>query len=471
MLAGLPVIIFTAFAQRVSHRAYTATPGRLPEHGTLATMALKASPHLSWHRAWLGGGIAVGAFAALVIGFMVFRALGIGPMASLRGAGVFGSSELLMVADFRSLQNDSTLGISLAEAIRTDLAQSKSLRVVNRSAIRDRLGLMQRPLDEPILFELARDIGTTEGAKAILDGSVSRVGSSYVIAARLVSTLDGKQLADFSQQAATEDDILAALGRLTREVRTKAGESLKTIRASTELERVTTPSMLALRKYVEGSRLADEDGQIERGIELLREAVAVDTAFAMAWRKLGVLLSNEARNPVEILEAVSTAYLHRNRLTEMERQLTEAFYYTAGPKPDRGKALAAYEAAARIDSLSTAAINNAGTIHSEMNNSEKAEEYFRRVVRLPRGFGGAYTNLLQEQIRNGRSPATLDSTVAMFAEALRRLGELHEARGERAKAIDYYTRFTDQWADADAILQPLVQDVRGRISRLRVEGG
>jgi serine/threonine-protein kinase len=52
MLAGLPVIAFTAFAQRTTHRLYTATPGsRTLPQGTMATLAVKASPHLSWRRA------------------------------------------------------------------------------------------------------------------------------------------------------------------------------------------------------------------------------------------------------------------------------------------------------------------------------------------------------------------------------------------------------------------------------------
>src|SRR5215204_6028729 len=94
MIAGLPVIVMTAYVQREAYRAYAVTPqrtpsGGLPAQGTLATLALKASPHVSWRRTWIGGGVAVAAFAVLVVGFMVTRAFGIGPAASLRGKGAF----------------------------------------------------------------------------------------------------------------------------------------------------------------------------------------------------------------------------------------------------------------------------------------------------------------------------------------------------------------------------------------------
>ena len=91
---------------------------------------------------------------------------------------------------------------------------------------------------------------------------------------------------------------------------------------------------------------------MERGLVLLDEAVALDTGFAMAWRKIAVLLGNEDRDRTRALAAISTAYRHRERLTEMERLLTEGYYYTRGPKPDHDRALAAYEEAIRLDSTS-----------------------------------------------------------------------------------------------------------------------
>jgi eukaryotic-like serine/threonine-protein kinase len=418
MLAGLPVIVITAFVQRTAHRMYTSTPQRTPgggvtAPGTLATLALKASPHVSWRRTWLGGWVALGAFATLVIGFMVTRAFGIGPAASLRGKGEFGERETVVVADFRAPTADSTLGPTVAEALRTDLAQSSSLSVLTRASVREILGLMQRPAESVVPFELAREIATREGAKAVLDGEIVRLGQSYVVSARLVSARDGQELATFRETAGGEDELIGALGKLSRAVREKAGESLKTIRASSELERVTTPSLPALRKYVEGAALADEAGEVDRGLVLLDEAVALDTGFAMAWRKIAVLLGNDNRDRTRALAAISTAYRHRGRLTEMERLLTEGYFYTRGPKPDHDRALAAYEEAIRLDSTTLSALNNAAVVYGQERDYERAEVLYRKAVAVPRSFGGAFLNLMQEQVRNGR-PGSLDSTVAAF---------------------------------------------------------
>ena len=81
MLLGLPVLLLTGYAKSVARRSARATPtltpggtmvGRAPS-GTLATIALRANPHLSWRRNLRYGMITMGSFVLLVIGYMVTR--------------------------------------------------------------------------------------------------------------------------------------------------------------------------------------------------------------------------------------------------------------------------------------------------------------------------------------------------------------------------------------------------------------
>ncbi len=416
MLAGLPVIALTWYVQRVVRRAFTATPAYTPggsesRHGTLANLAIKASPHFSWRRTWLGGAIAVGTFAALVIGFMVLRALGIGPVGSLMGAGKMDVGETLVVADFRGPPNDSTLGATVAEALRTDLGQSSALKVMTRASVRDMLRLMQRPIESGVQYELAREIATREGAKAVLDGEVVKLGNSYVLSSRLVSTLDGVELATFRQTASNENELIRALGKLSRDVRGKIGESLKDIRDAGSLERVSTPSLPALRKYVEGIRFTDELGDTRRGLALLEEAVAIDTSFAMAWRKIAAVVGNLRTDRPRQIDAASRAYRHRDRLTEQERLQTEAYYFTAGPEPNFDRALAAYEAILERDPENMTALNNSGVVYVNKKDFVKAEERFRAATKIKRPFGSSFWNLVTNQVGLGKLAAAESSQV------------------------------------------------------------
>ena len=58
-----------------------------------------------------------------------------------------------------------------------------------------------------------------------------------------------------------------------------------------------------------------------------------------------------------------------------------------------------------------------------------------------------------------------------YTEALSTLGELYEARGDRAKAAEYYRRYVDVLKDADPPIAAHVAEVRERLARLSGEAG
>jgi tetratricopeptide (TPR) repeat protein len=74
----------------------------------------------------------------------------------------------------------------------------------------------------------------------------------------------------------------------------------------------------------------------------------------------------------------------------------------------------------------------------------------------------AFTKYVQSTSLNGR----FSSDGFFLAGSYKRLGELWEAKGDRAKAATYYTKFLELWKDADPDLQPKVAEVRKRLARL-----
>jgi TolB-like protein len=252
MALGLPVILFTAYVHRTTRKIMNATPTYTPNgtpslaQGTMAQMAIKASPHVSWRRAAIGGTAAVVGFVVLVGVYMLLRAMGIGPAGSLLAAGTLGENEKILVADLPSPANDSTLGPVVTDAFRTALGQSQSVMVVQPTAVRDVLRRMQRPADSHVDFALAREIATREGIKAVIDGSLIGVGGRYVIAMRLVSAQSGDELATFRETADNQSELLPTVDRLAKAVRAKIGESLKNVQGAPPLEQVTTSSLEAL---------------------------------------------------------------------------------------------------------------------------------------------------------------------------------------------------------------------------------
>jgi len=416
MALGLPVILFTGYVQSVARRAITATPtltpggGQVPQ-GTMATIALKASPHVSWRRTTRGGLYAVGAFVALIIAFMVMRALGVGPVGSLFASGKLNQRDVVLVSDFGVSRADSSVGSVVAEGVRANLAESRSITLYNPASVGAALKRMQLPATSKLDVTLARQVAQREGVKAIVTGDVTGLGNGFVIALRLVASDSGTVLAAFQTTVDGPSQLVAGVDEVTRKLRGKIGESLKSVQASPPLDQVTTSSYEALKAYTEASRAFDVEHDMTKAIPLLRRAVAIDTGFATAWRRLGTAMNN-AFYPASVSDsAITKAYQLRSRLTEKERYLAEGYYFHRGPGHDRQRAIAAYQAL--LDRGDTAyAANNLGVAYNSMRDHAKAEALFSMALHANPDGTIPLPNLMNEAIDQGKQ-ALVDSLLVV----------------------------------------------------------
>ena len=398
---ALPALGFAWYAGHVMDQAARLSgPRAVAPAGPLARLALKAGPRLTWRRAWLGSAAAMGAFAVAVAGWMILRMLGIGPAGSLMAAGRLEDRGRLIVTAFPSA--DSSLALLVTEAVRTNLGQSRVVSVMAPTAIAAALDRMQRPRTSDLTLDLAREIAEREGVKAIVDGTVRTIGSTYVLTLRLVTTDSLRELALYQETADGPQDLLKRIDGVTRKLRGRIGESLRDVRSSPPLEQVTTPSLEALRIYAEASRSIDMGGNPLAAAGRLREAVRLDTAFAMAWRKLGVALNNGGLPRVRVDSALEQAYRFRNRLTERERLLAEGTYFQLGPGRDRERAIRAYEALLALDPTETGAANNLANILNGRRDFARAESLFRAQIEAGRATSQQYTNLVPVLFNQGK---------------------------------------------------------------------
>jgi tetratricopeptide (TPR) repeat protein len=113
-------------------------------------------------------------------------------------------------------------------------------------------------------------------------------------------------------------------------------------------------------------------------------------------------------------------------------------------------AIAAYRRWYDESGCVTCGLFEIATIYDRMGQADSALATYERIVPTP-GLWGLFDNFYT------------------LAPTYKRLGELYEARGDRAQAREYYGRFADLWKDADPELQPLVREVRARLARLAGE--
>ncbi len=440
MALGFPVVLFTGYTQYVARRIATATPTLTPHgstvragpQGTLAHLAVKASPHVSWARTARGGMAALTVFALLVAGFLVLRVMGIGPSGSLLAAGKLTKQDRVLVASFDAASRDSGLAEVVSEAIRTNLSQSRVVHVVSTSTVVGALQRMQRKATDRVDLALARDIAQREGIKAVVSGTVTSAGEGFIITARIVNAESGEELAVYRESAANAGEIIPTVDRLTRQLRGKIGESLKSVSDAPALAQVTTASLDALRDYAAGLRANDVEGDYPKAIKLFENAIAQDSSFAAAYVQLTYSLGNSRLQPARRDSLMEKAFRLRQRLPERERYAVEGAFYQS---KDRAKSIKAFERAVAIDSSNVDAQNSLAIMYSTTRDYAGAEQAYRRAVTLEPENGVILANLAGTLINAGKVAAA-DSVLHLFHDrkipypTARREADVQYARGE-----------------------------------------
>jgi eukaryotic-like serine/threonine-protein kinase len=413
-IIGLPIVMATAFIQeglpgtrRVPDPALDAltlvgeTPSG-PDPDEPRT-PLAAGHHLlfTWQRAILGGIVAFLLLGVTASSYVGMRESGFGPFGSLVAKGALDARDRILISRFAAREADADLAEMLTQAFRVDFAQSTMLTVVEPRTIREALERMGRDPAERLDADLARELALREGIKATVVGEINRAGAGYVLSASLVATQDGAVLATFRENAADSTEVLAAVDRLSKKLRERIGESLRTIRANQPLAAVTTPSLEALRKYTQGVEALDRDIDYELAISLLREAIAIDSMFGMAWRKLSVAYGNSGGSRDLAIDAATRAFALRDRMTAAERDHATAFYHMNVTR-DLRAAIAAYRSLLDLYPADYGALNNIAILYHRSNQHDEAAARYRMAIASDSTMRNAYTNLVGELLELGR---------------------------------------------------------------------
>jgi tetratricopeptide (TPR) repeat protein len=395
---GLPLAVATGLAERRRARQAGAAPER------------RLHQRLSWRTSMISGGAAFAMLGLAAALYTAMRLLGIGPVGTLLARGLLSSRDRLVLADFGNRTADTTLGLTVTEALRVDLTRMRAVDVLDETAVAGALRRMSHAPGTALDVALARDLAERLGAKAIVAGQVDPLGRGYVVAAQLVAT-DGRVLLAIRESAGDDAHLIAAVDRLSRALRERIGESLRAIRRAEPLEVVTTGSLEALRRYTAGVR-ASRAGDMEAAAWWLSQATTLDTGFGMAYRKLAAVLSNMDAPRAAVVGAATGAYRHRERLPEIEQYYASAMYF-AQVLRDRRRAIEAYTRIVEQQPSELVAGANLGDQLLQARRWTEAERVSLQVA----GAGGdwvAYGNALSAQLAQGRYAAA-ESTLARFA--------------------------------------------------------
>lgn len=406
LAVGLPVMLLTGHHER--QRLLARTTGL---HHPTPTGLRRL---FTWRRAMLGGVTAFAALGVIAGAYTVMRLFGIGPVGTLISKGALSQRERIVLAEFENHTTDQALGSTVTELLRIDLAQSPMLNVYDAAQTGSVLSRMQLPPETPITFEVAKEVATRDGLKAVLAGDIRPLASGFVLSARLVSVDTDEILWAGRQDVAGPDALSSAIERLSAALRERVGESLRSIRAGAPLDQLTTKSLEALRSYVQADRSSNAGNQ-EEAIALLERAIAQDSGFAMAHRKLGVLLWNQGTDRDRTRHAFSRAHALRDRLSVRERYHAEAMYQGVVLE-DSAAVIATYQAVLEKYPDDRIALNNLGLWYGRMGREGDALAVYKRSISQGGAPAATFGNVIPLEYRIGNAD-TARRLLALYGEA------------------------------------------------------
>ncbi|HKS66613.1 MAG TPA: protein kinase [Candidatus Acidoferrales bacterium] len=261
----------------------------------------------------------------------------------------------ILLTDFTNTTGDPVFDGTLKTALQVSLAQSPFLSLVPEATTQATLRLMGRQTDTRVTPDIAREICQRRGIKAFVHGSITSLGSEYVITLSAVNATTGDSLAEQQAQAGSKEKVLDVLGKASTELRGKLGESLNSIQKfDTPLPDATTTSLEALKLDTEASVL-NNNGDFQGAVEPTKRAIELDPSFAMAYRGLAIEYSNLGQNELA-LSYMKKALDLKDRASERERLAITSDYYQYSGQID--KAIDEYELYKRTYPRDTRPVNN-----------------------------------------------------------------------------------------------------------------
>jgi len=347
-------------------------------------------PHISQNQGNVGHigiwgtrvGIAVVLSAALIGGGLYYRS---------HQAPKLSEKDTIVLSDFINTTGDSVFDDTLKQGLSVQLEQSPFLNLVSEPRVNQVLKLMGRSPSERLTPEIANEVCLRTRAKAMLTGSIARLGSQYVVGLKAVNCATGEVLAEAQGQAAGKEAVLKALDAAAVSLRGKLGESLSSVKKyDTPAEEATTPSLEALQAYSLGRKTEFAKGDAA-ALPFYKRAVELDPNFAIAYVGMATTYSN-LNEAGRAAESAQKAYSLREKVTEWERLTIESMYYAlaTGELEKAAQVLESFKQTYPRDYLP---YGNLGFTECLLGNWENALENGREAMRLEPNDETNYVNL------------------------------------------------------------------------------
>jgi eukaryotic-like serine/threonine-protein kinase len=330
--------------------------------------------------------------AALIAGALYYRSHRPKPLTD---------KDTVVVSDFTNTTGDSVFDGTLRQGLTAQLEQSPFLNLLSDQQVAATLALMTQPKDARLTSELAREVCQRTASAATIEGSISSLGTEYVVGLKAVDCQSGDLLAQEQVTAGSKEQVLNALSQAATKMREKLGESLASVQKyDAPAENVTTPSLEALQAYTLGVQTMIVKNDRAAAIPFFQRAISLDPNFAMAYARLGTCYFNLGQNS-RAVENQRKAWELRNRVSEREKFYIDSHYQQFGIG-DLEAADKTYERWTQTYPRDPGPIDNLGSNYAQLGEYDKALALHLEVLKLQPGSGSLYAELVSDYLFTNR---------------------------------------------------------------------
>ena len=334
-----------------------------------------------------------------------------------------GSVAILPLANNTGADSLDWLGTGLADMLTTNLAQLPTVRVVGIERLLDLMRQANAEESDRIPEDLALQIASASGARLMVRGSIAGTGSSLRMDLRLIDLDDGTVIAGATATGANVYALVDDLsGRLSPHILGGAVQPTEL----TPVARLATGSLDAFREYRAGIQ-AERRFLRAEAREYFRNAVALDSTFAVAWLRLGLAEFQVDGSITEAIDAMVRAERFSDRTSERDRLMIEAMmafvrFDWARAEHTLNQLIARYPDDKEARSW-------LALLYSRIDRPDDRRRVLEEVVRLDPFYAPAYNELAYLAAGAGDAAAA-DSLIQLYFELEPDQPNPYDSRGE-----------------------------------------
>jgi tetratricopeptide (TPR) repeat protein/tRNA A-37 threonylcarbamoyl transferase component Bud32 len=265
------------------------------------------------------------AAAVLLVAIMAFVVLKLIRPTAVKTNEAETKAVSLIIADVQNKTGESDFNGLLEQLLGFGLGAAENVSLYERKQAISLINHIVPNANGELSEKNARLLCKREGINVIVNGSIEKSKTGYLIKATAIDVFNDKKIADEEQPLKAKDDILKAADILSKKLKSALGVIPPNSADMFKNETFTTTSLEAMKPYIEAQML-DAQGKGKEAIEAYLRAIDIDPNLGRAYA--GLAVSYYEQKEYQLAEKYYKLALERvEQMTDREKHRTRGGYY------------------------------------------------------------------------------------------------------------------------------------------------